>query len=147
MIASNEFVLLYNELFKYLDKNFGKKEVKKLWEDISNGSYCKKLDDMVREKGLKGVCEYWKEIMFEEGGRYRLTLRDDEFFLDMHYCPSVGKLLNTHVTPYKDYCGHCPVLYIRIYEKYGLKGVRYFIDRDKGQCRCHVWKEKRKKFL
>lgn len=141
MISSNEFVLWYNEIFKYLDGNFGRKGLEKLWEGIKNGSYLKKLDNLVKKKGLKGVYEYWKEILDEEGGRYNLTLRDDEFILDMHYCPSVAKLINTHVAPYEDYCGHCPALYIDIYEKYGLKAVRYFIDRDKGQCRSHVWKE------
>ena len=141
MISSNEFVLFYNELFKFMDKNFGKKEVIKLWEDISKGSYVNKLDDLVKEKGLQGIYDYWEEIMAEEGGKYKLTLRDNEFILDMHCCPSVSKLRKTHVIPYEDYCGHCPVLYISIYEKYGFKGVRYFIDSAKGQCRCHVWKE------
>lgn len=141
VISSNEFVLFYNELFKYLDKNFGKGQVEKLWKDISKSKYCKKLDDLVKGKGIKGIYEYWKEILTEEGARYELTIRDDEFFLDMHLCPSLDKLFNTHVKPYKDYCSHCPSIYIPIYEKYGLKGVRYFIDMNKGQCRCYVWKE------
>ena len=141
MISCNEFIPLYNELFKFIDKNFSKKDNVKLWEDISKGSYVNKLDNMVREKGLQGIYEYWKEILSEEGGRYELTLRDNEFVLDMHYCPSVGKLTSTHIEPYNDYCGHCAVLYIRIYEKYGLKGARYIIDRNKGQCREYVWKE------
>jgi len=142
MISANEFILFYNELFKYLDKNFGKKEVEKLWEGIKN-TYCKKIEKLVKEKGLKGMNEYWTHTLSEEGGRYKLTLTDDEFIIDMHYCPSMGKLLNTHVEPYKDYCGHCPALYVDPIEKYGFKVDYYIISRDKGECRMHVRKEQK----
>lgn len=139
MISANEFILFYNELFKYLDKNFGKKDVEKLWEGIKN-TYCKQIENLVKEKGLKGMYEYWSRTLHEEGGRYHLTLTDKEFIIDMHYCPSMGKLLNTHVEPYKDYCGHCPALYKEIIEKNGFETDYYIINRDKAECRFHVRK-------
>lgn len=139
MISANEFILFYNELFKYLDKNFGKKDVEKLWEGIKN-TYCKQIENLVKEKGLKGMYEYWSRTLHEEGGRYHLTLTDKEFIIDMHYCPSMGKLLNTHVEPYKDYCGHCPALYKEIIEKNGFEADYYIINRDKAECRFHVRK-------
>jgi len=36
-----------------------KKEVEKLWEGIKN-NYCKKLESMVKEKGVKGVIDITK---------------------------------------------------------------------------------------
>ncbi len=140
MISANEFILFYNELFKYIDITLGKKEVERLWEGIKD-SYCKKLEDLVMKKGLKGMYLFWSNTTSKEGGRCVLTLRDDEFILDWHSCPSIGKLRNTHVTPYKDYCGHCPALYNPILEKYGFEATRYIIDRERGECRLHVKKK------
>ena len=140
MISANEFILFYSEIFKYLDKNFGKKDVEKLWEGIKN-TYCQKIDAIIKEKGLKGMYEYWSKTLEEEGGKYHLTLTDDEFIIDMHYCPSMGKLLKTHIDPYVDYCGHCPALYNETIEKYGFTADYYIINRDKGECRLHVHKK------
>ena len=140
MISANEFILFYSEIFKYLDQNFGKKDVEKLWEGIKN-TYCQRIDAIIKEKGLKGMYEYWSKTLAEEGGKYHLTLTDDEFIINMHYCLSMGKLLNTHVEPYKDYCGHCPALYKEIIEKYGFEADFYIINRDKGECRLHVRKK------
>jgi hypothetical protein len=140
MISANEFILFYSEIFKYLDKNFGKEDVGKLWEGIKN-TYCQRIDAIIKEKGLKGMYEYWSKTLAEEGGKYHLTLTDDEFIIDMYYCPSMGKLLNTHVEPYEDYCGHCPALYNEIIEKHGFKVNFYIINRGKGECRLHVCKK------
>jgi len=140
MISANEFILFYNEMFKYLDKNFGKKDVEKLWEGIRN-NYCQKIEQLIKEKGLKGMYEYWSKTLAEEGGRYHITLNDNEFIIDMHYCPSMGKLLNTHVEPYYDYCGHCPALYKPIIEKYGFEVNYYIINPNKAECRMHVNKK------
>ena len=139
MISANEFILFYNELFKYLDEKFGKKEVEKLWDGIKK-TYCKKIDDIIKEKGLKGMNEYWSKTLKEEGGRYNIILTDNEFIIDMHYCPSMGKLLNTHVEPYKDYCGHCSALYDEIIERNGFEVDSYIINREKAECRLHVRK-------
>ena len=141
MISCNEFILAYSELFKELDKKYGKKDVEKLWNFFSE-TYCKILESYVKKDGLKGMYDYWTGTMGEEGGRYKLILRDDEFILDMHYCPSMGKLLNTHVEPYKDYCGHCPALYIPVIEKYGFEADYYMINPEKAECRLHVRKKK-----
>jgi hypothetical protein len=137
MISCNEFILAYSELFKELERSHGKKDVEKMWKFFSD-TYCKKLESHVKNDGLKGMYDYWTGTMGEEGGRYKLTLRDDEFILDMHYCPSVGKLLNTHVEPYEDYCGHCPALYNSVIERYGFDVDYYIINPEKAECRIHV---------
>ena len=140
MISANEFILFYNEIFKYLDEKFGKDELKKLWDGIKN-TYCKKLDILIREKGLKGMYEFFSKNMIEEGGRYSLILREDEYIEDIHFCPSLGKLLNTHVKPYKNYCEHCAALYNDIIEKHGFEVKSYIIDRERAECRTHIKKK------
>lgn len=141
MISSNEFILLYNEMFKYLESEFGEEELVRFWRYVRD-NYLTILDSLVKEKGLKGIHEYWAWILSEEGGRYNITLRDDELVVDIHSCPSVGKLIhNSHIIPYKNYCDHCPVLYPPLVEKYGFKMDWYIIDREKGACRMQVHKK------
>ena len=142
MISSNEYILVYNQLFKYIDEDFGKDDVIELWKSI--GKNCKmELDKAVREKKLKGLYEHFKRVWGSEGGRHTITLRDEELVLDMHYCPSVGKILNSHLDPYEYYCEHCSVLYPHIIEKYGeLKADFYIVDQNTGQCRRYIRKKK-----
>ena len=141
MISCNEFILAYSEMFRELEERYGKKDVEEIWGFFSR-TYCETLESFVKRDGLKGMYDYWTGTLGEEGGRYHLTLRDDEFVLDMHYCPSVGKLLNTHVEPYEDYCGHCPALYIPVIEKYGFEADYDIINQGKGTCRLHVRRPK-----
>ena len=139
MISCNEFILYYNGLFREVDRRYGGEEVKKLWAFFAD-TFCKKLESRVAKDGLAGMYDYWTGTLSEEGGGYALTLREDEFILDMHSCPSVGKLSNTHVEPYHDYCGHCPALYRPVIEKYGFIVDYYLINPEKGECRLHVRK-------
>ena len=137
MISANEFILVYNEVFRELDNRFGPEGTADLWKYFSD-NFCQKLEGHVKKDGLKGMYDYWNGTLGEEGGRYTITQRDDEFIIDMHYCPSVGKLLNTHVEPYHNYCGHCPALYKPVIERYGFLVDYYIIDPKKGACRIHV---------
>lgn len=140
MISANELILVYNELFKEIEERFGWEKVQDLWEYFRN-EYCKVLEDYVKDKGLKGMFEYWSMVFEEEGGLYCLTLSDDEFILDVHYCPSVGKLINTKVDLYDKYCQHCPALYNPVIRKYGYDIDWYLINPKRGECRAHVWKK------
>jgi hypothetical protein len=139
MIAANEFILAYNGFFKEVHRRYGKEGVDQFWEFFKE-SYCQKLDDYIKRDGLKGMYDYWTEVLHAEGGRYHLTLREDEFVIDMHFCPSVGKVTNTHVEAYENYCGHCPTIYNPVIRKYGFEVDYYILDRNKGECRLHVRK-------
>lgn len=140
MISANELILVYNELFKELEERSGWKKVQELWEYFGN-EYCILLEEYVKNKGLKGMFEYWSKVFEEEGGLYNLILTNDEFILDVHYCPSVGKLINTEVDLYNKYCQHCPALYNPIIRKYGYDIDWYLINPKKGECRAHVRKK------
>lgn len=139
MIASTEFILAYNELFKFVDRRHGKKAVVKLWEALSD-EFLTNLDRLVARKGIAGMVEYWTHTLSEEGGDCVVIVRDDEFIIDMHACPSAAKVRNGPAKPYRDYCGHCAVLYSRILEKHGYKANTDIIDPRSGACRFRVVK-------
>ena len=139
MISATEFIWAYGELFKFIDRRHGKQSVVRLWEALSD-EFLGNLDRLVAEKGIEGMAEYWTHTLSEEGGRCVLTVRDDEFIIDMHACPSAALVKSGPARPYRDYCGHCGVLYKRVIEKHGYKVYTDIIDCDRGACRFHVVK-------
>jgi len=140
MISCTEFILTYNELFKFLDKKGGKKKVINLWEGISD-NFLQNLDVLVKEKGIVGMREYWIHTLTEENANYEMSSDENRFSIEMYECPSVGILRKTkHIKKYPDYCKHCGVLYPRIIEKYGFKCRTEYTDEEKGICRIAVEK-------
>ena len=123
MISCTEFIPAYSELFKYIEKRSGKQGVRDYWKRISADGVSK-LSKEVSEKGLKGCWDYWAHALNEEAADFTMTLDEEkgEFTIDMHHCPSKGRLLEEkHLEPYEDYCLHCPALYKGIVEEYGFK--------------------------
>ena len=140
MISCTEFIPAYSELFKFLEKKGGKEAVVKYWETISKDGL-----DLLRkeasENGLRGCWNYWSHTLNEEAADFTMTLDEENgvFTIDMHKCPSKGKLISTpHIEPYKDYCEHCDLLYRNVLEPLGYK---YEIDLsrcDKAACSIKV---------
>lgn len=139
MISCTEFILVYNELFSFLDEKYGKQAVIEFWEYISD-QFLTNLDRLVREKGIEGMKEYWTHTLTEEGADYEMKVTSSEFEIFMKKCPSVNKLNTSNVRKYPNYCDHCDLLYRRIIEKYGFTYDYEFIDREKGICRLIVKK-------
>jgi len=137
MISCTEFILAYNELFSFLDENYGKQAVIGFWEYISD-RFLTNLDQLVGEKGIVGMKEYWTHTLTEEGAEYEMKVTEDEFEIFMKECPSVKILNNSKVKKYPNYCDHCDLLYRRVIEKYGFTYDYEFIDREKGICRLIV---------
>ncbi|NLC67363.1 MAG: hypothetical protein GX754_00955 [Clostridiaceae bacterium] len=142
MISCTEFIPAYSELFKYLEEKDGKAAVIKFWEYLSD-NFLNNLRDLVKEHGLKGCWMYWSHTLNEEAADFTMELDEDkdEFKIVMHHCPSKGRLAETeHAKPYRDYCGHCDVLYRRVLEPLGFE---YDIDLsrcDRAQCTVMVRK-------
>lgn len=123
MISCTEFIPLYSELFKYLEKIGGKREVEKYWEYISDNYTSVFLGDEVASNGIRGCWNYWSKSLNEEACDFAMELDEKEgtFLIDMRRCPSKGHLLEyEHIEPYHNYCGHCPALYDSCLEKYGI---------------------------
>ena len=142
MISCTEFILAYNELFKFLEKRYGKEAVKDFWIGTSD-NFLQNLNKLVAEKGIQGMKEYWTHTLGEEGAKYEMNATEDEFIIDMYECPSVGILRrNRHIKRYPDYCKHCDILYRRIIEKYGFIYNYEYIDENAGKCRLTVKKRR-----
>jgi len=144
MISCTEFILAYNELFKFLHTRYGKKAVVDFWIYISD-NFLTNLDRIVKEKGIAGMAEYWMHTLTEEKAEYRMDVGKNHFRIYMKQCPSVGLLNKCGVEKYPYYCEHCEVLYKRIIERYGFTYKINYIDRDKGVCSIEVVKNEKRK--
>lgn len=138
MISCTEFIPLYSELFKFLEKKGGKKQVVDYWEYISDEYVQPRLGEEIEKAGLKGCWNYWFKSLNEEACDFTMTLDEDNnyFEINMKGCPSRGmlnKLSYTH--PYPDYCGHCDVLYSRVAKRYGIEITGEYNECDKAKCK------------
>ncbi len=137
MISCREFIPFYSELFTFLEKLNGEKEVLKFWEYLSDTYVAERLGEAVREEGIKGCYTYWAKSLNEEACDFVMTLDEENqrFDIDMLKCPSKTRLLECkNIVPYHNYCGHCAVLYSRVLKRYGISGGLDLSNCDKAQC-------------
>ena len=140
MISCTEFIPAYSELFTFLAKEKGRAEVDKFWaylfEPDGKGI---PLVNFVEKEGIRGCFTYWSGSLNEEAADFSMYVNEKRgfFFLDMHRCPSKGRLLELKetdgVTPFPDYCLHCDY-YRHAVEKLGLKYIYNFAGTDKAAC-------------
>jgi hypothetical protein len=138
MVSCTEFIPLYSELFKFLDKKGGSQEVLNYWNFVSDKYVEPRLGEEVKKHGLIGCFNYWNKSLNEEACDFSITYHESEqyFEIDMKKCPSKSMLNELSYTqPYKNYCMHCAVLYSRVLEKYGIENtVCDFSNCDQATC-------------
>ena len=138
MVSCTEFIPLYSELFKFLEKCGGKEEVIKYWKVVSEKYVEPRLGEELKKNGLKGCFNYWNVSLNEEACDFTMTYdgENNYFEIDMRGCPSRG-MLNAlpHTEPYPDYCGHCDLLYSSVAKKYGIEIKGDFTHVDKARCK------------
>lgn len=150
MISCTEFIPLYSEFFKYLEKRGGHDAVMDYWIHISDTSIgdvtnpnslaykCEKLG------GFEGAIAYWGHTLTEEACDL-LEMEDRKKrvkYSHMRHCPSKGMLNSlSHVEPYYDYCSHCNIIYARVLEKYGIVHARDNSNIDHAECRSCVYEK------
>lgn len=142
MISCTEFIPAYSELFKYLEAKKGPEAVFEYWEHIAKNGL-QNLEDFVVAHGLRGCYEYWSHTLIEEAADFTMTLDEENnlFEIDMHYCPSKGRLLQfKHVEPYHNYCKHCDILYRRILEPMGYSYEYDMSQTDHAACKLRIRK-------
>lgn len=140
MISCTEFIPSYSELFTYLEKKHGRAEVDRFWKYLfaPTGSGIP-LINFVKKEGIRGCYTYWSGTLNEEAADFTMYLNEKAgwFYLDMHHCPSKGRLLTLKdeigIVPYHDYCLHCDS-YRSAVEKIGLKYVYNFAGCDHASC-------------
>lgn len=146
----HDFIVIYNETFKYIEAEYGAEAVKDLWATISE-QWCTHLDALVREKGLEGMFEYWggnDGTLGREKAECDVKLSDGVFSVTIQKCPSVGELVERGRVLYHgglNYCSHCPALYVPIANKYGYE-MFFDIEHDEtggcvGRCKLTSFKK------
>ena len=145
MISCTEFIPAYSELFKFLEERGGEDAVHEFWTYLSD-NFLGNLESLVEENGIRGCWLYWSHTLNEEAADFTMELDEDagEFRIDMHYCPSKGRLLECeHIEPYHDYCGHCALLYERVLDPLGYDYEIDLSETDKAKCGIVVRKRER----
>ena len=127
MISCTEFIPCYSELFTYLERKAGREEVSRFWKYLfkPDGDGIP-LINFVKREGIRGCFSYWAGTLNEEAADFTMYLNEKAgwFLLEMHHCPSKGRLLKLKdeigIVPYHDYCQHCDS-YRSAVEKIGLR--------------------------
>ncbi|UCH35754.1 MAG: hypothetical protein JSV65_05220 [Armatimonadota bacterium] len=143
MIPCTDFIPAYSELFKYLEARGGREAVLDFWDYLSD-NFLGNLRQLAEQRGIRGCWDYWTHTLNEEAADFTMELDEEagEFRITMHRCPSKGLLLQCeHIKPYRDYCGHCDVLYRRILEPLGYECSLDMSRCDEAAC---VFEVKRK---
>ena len=142
MIPSDHFTRFYNEVFKFLEDQ-GEDHLEAYWLEISKNQEKHTLE-LFKEKGLKGMYEYWDHIRIEENCDMDLKLDDEKLELRMNVCPSLSKVLDNDAEPMKRYCDHCAGWIGPLIDKVDHHLVYDVIDRNKPQCVVKIFKDKEK---
>lgn len=143
MISCTEFIPLYSEFFKFLEKKGGHDAVVEYWKYLSDknigdktnpnslASFCERLG------GFEGARAYWSHTLSEEAcDLYRIYDPKRRYLYDhIRHCPSRGMLNSlSHIEPYYDYCEHCNVIYQRVLEEYGIVYERDDSKKENAEC-------------
>lgn len=96
MVSCTEFIPAYSELFTYLEDEYGREEVSRFWKYLfePDGKGVPLIVYVERE-GIRGCYSYWSGTLNEEAADFTLYLNEKRgfFMIDMHRCPSKGRLL------------------------------------------------------
>ena len=148
MISCTEFIPAYSELFSYIENKGGKDAVPLFWDYLfkpdGNGI---PLINFVRAEGIRGCYSYWSGTLNEEAADFTMRLNEKAgwFTIDMHRCPSKGRLLELKdelgITPYPKYCLHCDY-YRSAVKAEGLEYIYNFSGQDKASCSILIYNPK-----
>lgn len=143
MISCTEFIPAYSTLFTYLEEKFGPDEVPAYWEKHFDPKRAP-LYKFLSAEGLHGCWSYWTGTLNEEAADFTMYLNEKRgyYMLDMHHCPSKGRLLKLKeeigVEPYHGYCLHCDH-YRASAEACGLHYIYNFIGTDQAACKTLIY--------
>lgn len=131
--AHRLFFELYDHTFSFLEREYGREAVVAFWETIADRQLGA-LEELMRKKGFKGMEEYWRATLGQEGADYEMKVTKDCFQLRVMRCPPNEWFKAKKLAKYPRYCEHCRVLYQRVGERCGF-AMNYFPpDEQKGIC-------------
>ena len=149
MISCKDFIPVYSEIFCYLESHFGQQEVDNYWDAIFkvNAALKSPLLVCLEAEGLKGCFTYWNGTLNEEAASFSMYLNEKRgfFIIDMHRCPSKGRLVDLQaqigLKPYPHYCLHCDG-YRNACKAVGLEYIYNFQNMDKAGCSILIYDPK-----
>ena len=142
MLPSDHFVRFYNEVFKFLESQ-GQGHLEKYWLSISKHQEMHCLE-LFKEKGLKGMFDYWNHIRIEENCDLDFELKEDCLHSSMNKCPSLTKVLDNDAEPSKRYCEHCPGWVGPLIRKTGHYYIANLKEYDNPSCEKWIYSDKDK---
>lgn len=150
MISCTEFIPAYSELFRYLEQHYGADEVQRYWDHCFQPTEQEDtiLGGHIRRSGIRGCFDYWSWSLNEEAADFTMYLNENAgwFLLQMHHCPSKGRLLDLKCScgmePYSRYCLHCDG-YRHSVKPFGLEYIYNYCGTDKAACSILIYDPKR----
>ena len=150
MISCTEFIPLYSELFKFLEKIGGYDAVLDYWQYISdcgignqqNPNSLISFLERNKDNPFEGAWKYWSKSLTKEAcDLFRVYDPEKKLiFSHMRSCPSRGMLNSLeHIEPYSQYCEHCNVIYRPVLNRYGLDSRRDNSTVDHAECRSCIF--------
>ena len=119
-----DFILNYNETFKYIEKEYSRETVDDYWQYLSM-YFLKELDNLIKDFGINGMKKYWGKTLPREKAPYRLKISDDgkQFemtMVDWKDCPPIKVIRENKVRMWHSYCDHCEGIYKPVAENNGF---------------------------
>ncbi len=142
MLPSDQFVRMYNELFKMLEER-GHAELQAYWLEISRLQETI-LGPYIHKDGLKGMYDYWNRIVVEENCEAELSLMEDYFEFKMLRCPSLSKAMDNDAGLCELYCDHCGGWVKPLVEKYGYHYAADMVSRTEPVCVMRIYRDREK---
>ena len=127
------FFELYNHTFSFLEREFGFEAVQAYWDSVADRALSD-LERLMRTKGFKGMEEYWRATLGQEGADYEMHVTDDSLHVTVKRCPPVEWFEAKTLNPYRRYCAHCERLYRRVGERCGFAMEYFPPDVERGTC-------------
>jgi len=131
--AHHLFFELYDHVFTFLDREAGSDAVQALWKSIADRQLGH-LEQLMRSKGFRGMEEYWRATLGQEGADFEMNVNDDMFQLRVKRCPPNEWFKSRSIAKYPRYCEHCRVLYQRVGERCGFAMEYFAPDEQAGVC-------------
>ena len=129
-----DFILNYNETFKYMEKKYPRTQVDKYWEYLS-GAFLDELRELAKEKGLQGIKQYWDKILSREDAEYSNTIESGKFIRiikNWYNCPPIRVMQKRGAEVWKDYCDHCKGIYEPVLKRYDFAFKQ--LKNNKNEC-------------
>ncbi len=107
MIGVQDFFGVYDWTFRYIADNWGEAALHHYWGTYIAFHSQEHAYDLIREKGIEGMMQYWGHTLTEEEAGYRFERGENFLRTEMFDCPAKRWLREHDSHEYHDYCAHC----------------------------------------